>query len=113
MCVYTQSAYTECMDIETAVWENKLEELEKYLNDKVDELEIVSWRHNLKFFGIPESTDESLATFAHHILDILQSCIPQASWTLTDMIRAHRRGQRSTEASRRTLNTRPMIVKLC
>lgn len=69
------------MDVKTVVFvlKNNPEELEKQLADKVNRLEIASRRDNLKFFGIPESTDESFSANAHRILDILQSCIPQKS----------------------------------
>lgn len=58
---------TKAMDAKTAVsvLEDKLEELEKQLNDKLDQLEVECQQDNLKFFGIPKSIDESFSVCAH------------------------------------------------
>lgn len=57
------------------VLKNNPEELEKQLADKVDRLEIASRRDNLKFFGIPESTDENHSLQIHIVFWIFYRAV--------------------------------------
>ncbi|PVD28665.1 hypothetical protein C0Q70_11259 [Pomacea canaliculata] len=63
-------------------------------DDKLDKLEGFSRRDNLKFFGITETGEDSCETCAATIINLLQETIPGKVWQTTDIVRAHRVGDR-------------------
>lgn len=54
-----------------------------------DKLETFWRRDNLKFFGIPESENETLNP---NVVDVLQGTVPDKVWSVSDIVRAHRLG---------------------
>ena len=71
--------------------ENRMEEMTQGLDDKIDKLESFSKRDNLKFFNVAESTEpEKYDSCAKKILDLLQNCVPDRVWQLSDIVQAHR-----------------------
>ena len=98
--------------------ENRMEEMTQRLDDKIDKLESFSKRDNLKFFNVAESTEpENYDSCAKKILDLLQNCVPDRVWQLSDIVRAHRLGtdkNRNDSGSNNSGNDRrprPIIVK--
>ena len=93
--------------------ENRMEEMKQRLDDKINKLESFSKRDNLKFFNVAENYDSC----AKKILDLLQNCVPDRVWQLSDIVRAHRRGtdkNRNDSGSNTGGNgrrPRPIIVK--
>ena len=77
-----------------------IEEVTRRLEDKIDKLESFSKRDNLKFFNVPESTElENNDSCARKILDLLQTCVPDRAWQLSDIVRAHRLGSDSNSGN--------------
>ena len=98
--------------------ENRMEEMTQRLDDKIDKLESFSKRDNLKFFNVAESTEpENYDSCAKKILDLLQNCVPDRVWQLSDIVRAHRlrtdknRNDSGSNNSGNDRRPRPIIVK--
>ena len=98
--------------------ENRMEEMTQRLDDKIDKLESFSKRDNLKFFNVAESTEpENYDSCAKKILDLLQNCVPDRDWQLSDIVRAHRlgtdknRNDSSSNSGGNDRRPRPIIVK--
>ena len=97
--------------------ENRKEEMTQRLDDKIDKLESFSKRDNLKFFSVAESPEPETSDSCAKILDLLQNCVPDRVWQLSDIVRAHRLGtdkNRNDSGSNSGGNDRrprPIIVK--
>ena len=98
--------------------ENRMEEMTQRLDDKIDKLESFSKRDNLKFFNVAESTEvENYDSCAKKILDLLQNCVPDRVWQLSDTVRAHRlgtdknRNDSGSNSGGSDRRPRPIIVK--
>ena len=89
--------------------EEEFVELKKKVEADVDKLEEASRRDNLRFFNVPESPDESYESCADKIVNLLQNTVPNKTWTLDDVVRAHRLGSRGKNS---VSNPRPMIVRM-
>ena len=88
--------------------------IEKRYEEELDKLEAFSRRDNLRFFGLPESQNETFETCAEKVVEVLQGTVPNKVWCVGDVVRAHRIGKRPTFASgaaNRAHKPRPMIVK--
>ena len=94
-----------------------MEKMTQRLDDKIDKLESFSKRDNLKFFNVAESTEPENYDSCAKILDLLQNCVPDRVWQLSDIVQAHRLGtdkNRNDSGSNSGGNDRrprPIIVK--
>ena len=83
------------------------------LEEKIDKLKRFSRRDNLKFFNIPQSTDEDYETCVMKVVSILQDTVPNRQWCRGDIVRArHRLGSNTSDKSRNGFSKlQPVIVK--
>lgn len=89
--------------------EEDIAQMKKEMNDELDKLEAISRRDNLKFFNIPESPDQRYESCADKVVNTLQNTVPDKTWSLDDIVRAHRLGTRTASS---VSKPRPMIVKM-
>ena len=94
-----------------------LEELKTRYDEELDKLEAFSRRDNLRFFGLAETPGETFDSCAAKVVDCLKDTVPGKNWSVDDVVRAHRVGQKPNFASMAASQgskpkSRPMIVKL-
>ena len=88
------------------VLEEKHSQTTTMLEEKIDKLKGFSRRDNLKFFNIPQSTDEDYETCVMKVVSILQDTVPNRQWCRGDTVRAHRHWkQHQRQKPKRLLQT--------
>ena len=98
--------------------ENKFEQFISWLNafggscqsadDNIDRLEAFSRQNNIKFFNVHEEDFESYTISARKVVQLLNRFYPCKTWSLDDVDRAHRLGQRRGSSA----YPRPLIARL-
>lgn len=89
--------------------EERLNQTAAELDDKIDKLEAFSRRDNLKFFNIAQSADEDYYTCVTKVLDVLRDTVPEKHWDRTDIVRAHRLGNKKHDSN--PARPQPMIAR--
>ncbi|XP_025113494.1 uncharacterized protein LOC112575716 [Pomacea canaliculata] len=104
----------ESLEQNTEKLKDHVDQSLQVFENKLDKLEGFSRRDNLRFFGIPETGDDSYETCAATIIQLLQETIPGKVWQTTDIVRAHRVGKKIVPAGHtrnRENKPRPIIAK--
>ena len=87
--------------------EVKLESVTGVFEDRIERLETEVRRNNLKFFNVPESSNDDFASCTETLIELLTAAVPSIDWKPCDFLRAFRIGQyRDNQRS-----PRPLLVQ--
>ena len=80
--------------------EDRLTKISTDLEEKIDKLEAITRRDNLKLFNIWESPNESHEELVNKVVDVLNDCVPCKKWCPDDIVHARRLGNSNSGNAR-------------